>query len=305
MSSGCCSARHPALLDPGCALLKQLLLSCKEINICQRNKRKKDNSGRRGTVPPNFEAGVIYKKQQKKLNAERWKATQCMKANYFSGAFRSDDDVLCSLLALFLFLSENGKCPLKNSVESVVSALALSTAVVFSNCGGGLKIIRNSLRVEIGRRYMGVLFFNKEKKPQFYSLKLCYRCKRQLLLLTPQWLHSSFSFPVCMATEDGKVLFPRRCWYQWEGKTELNLCKTLRSPQSTEPGNRLTPWRVNVPSLVSESLRLEHLWWYPAQPPTPSTSSWAPPAEFWVSPKMESSSPLWTSVWGCLTTFMV
>lgn len=45
-----------------------------------------------------------------------------MKANYLNGALRSDGDVSCSLLALFLFLSEKGEHTLKNSVVSVVSA---------------------------------------------------------------------------------------------------------------------------------------------------------------------------------------
>lgn len=46
-----------------------------------------------------------------------------MKANDLNGALRSDGDVSCSLLASFLFLSEKGECPLKNSVVLVVSVL--------------------------------------------------------------------------------------------------------------------------------------------------------------------------------------
>lgn len=86
-----------------------------------------------------------------------------MKANYLNGALRSDGDVSCSLLVSFPFLREKGECPLKKSAVSVVSALALLTAVVSGNCGVGLKIIRKAeptRRVEIGRWCMGVLFFN-------------------------------------------------------------------------------------------------------------------------------------------------
>lgn len=119
----------------------------------------------------------------------------------------------------------------------------------------------------------GFFFFNKEKRAWFCYLEVPYRCKRQLLLLTPWWLHSGFSFPVYTATEDCKAVPTRRgCWNQSECKAELNPCKTVSETQG--PFNletKLLCEEENDPSLVSESLRLE---WRPARRAAQGSSGW-------------------------------